>query len=271
MENDQCVQLLQWALPHLHMRWTGFRKVRNQVCKRIQRRISELRLTDAESYLDYLQTHPDEWSVLDHSCRVTVSRFYRDRVVLEHVQKEVLPELAMAATDTGATALHGWSAGCAMGEESYSLLLIWDNTVGKDLPQLDLDVVGSDIDELLLSRARCACYTYSSVKALPRALLQAGFIQHEDKYCLEPRLRDKASFIQQDIRNQSITGPFHIIFCRNLVFTYYEHTLQLELLRYIHDTLIDGGALVIGGHESLPEGYSGFEPWSLHRAIFRKQ
>ena len=184
-------------------------------------------------------------------------------------RETVAQEIPQGAQGTGLAA--GWSAGCAMGEESYSLLLIWDNTVGKDLPQLDLDVVGSDIDELLLSRARCACYAYSSVKALPRAWLQAGFIQHEDKYCLEPRLRDKASFIQQDIRNQSITGPFHIIFCRNLVFTYYEHTLQLELLRYIHDTLIDGGALVIGGHESLPEGYSGFEPWSLHRAIFRKQ
>jgi chemotaxis protein methyltransferase CheR len=271
MEDNRCVQLLQYVLPQMRMQWRGFRKVRNQVCKRIHHRINELHLVDAESYLDYLQTHPDEWPVLDHACRVTVSRFYRDKIVLEHVQKEVLPALALAATDKGATALHGWSAGCAMGEEAYSLLLIWDNTVGRNLPRLDLDVVGSDIDELLLYRARRACYSYSSVKALPDAWLQAGFVKQGNQYCLEPRLREKASFIQQDIRHRSITGPFHIIFCRNLVFTYYENTLQLELLRHIHNTLVDGGALVIGGHESLPEGYCGFEPWSLHRAIFRKQ
>ena len=82
MKDDRCVGFLQWLLPQLHMRWQGFRKVRTQVCKRIQRRISELELTDVDAYRQYLLTHADEWRILDHSCRVTVSRFYRDKVVL---------------------------------------------------------------------------------------------------------------------------------------------------------------------------------------------
>jgi len=271
MEDNECVRFLQWLLPQLHMRWQGFRKVRKQVCKRIQRRISELELTDVDAYHQYLLTHADEWCILDHSCRVTVSRFYRDKVVLEHVRTEVLPELAGAAIAVGDTTLRGWSAGCAMGEEAYSLILIWDKTVSIDYPQLDIEIVGSDIDELLLQRATRACYSYGSIKALPDKWLKSAFTQQKTEYCLESRLRNKVNFIKQDIRNRLTEGPFHIVFCRNMAFTYFDNTLQIEMLDYIHHTLVDGGALVIGGHESLPDGFRGFEQWSKQRAIFRKQ
>ena len=270
MEDDICVRFLQWLLPQLHMRWPGFRKVRKQVCKRIHRRISELGLSDADDYRRYLQSHADEWAVVDHLCRVTVSRFYRDKVVLEHVRSEVLPELARAAMVAGDTQLCGWSIGCAMGEEAYSLVLIWDKTVGADFPQLDIQVIGSDIDEVLLQRATRACYAYGSVKALPQDWLNSAFTHQNDEYCLDTRLRNKARFIKQDIRQKIATGPFHIVFCRNMAFTYYETGLQLEVLAHIRNSLVDGGALVIGGHESLPEGFSGFEQWSKQQAIFRK-
>lgn len=271
MEDDICVGFLQWVLPQLRMRWPGFRRARKQVCKRLQRRIRELQLADADAYQSYLQTHADEWPVLDHLCRVTVSRFYRDKVVLEHVRTDVLPKLAQLAIDAGETSLRGWSAGCAMGEEAYSLVLVWHYTVGNDFPQLDIQVVGSDIDQTLLQRANQACYSYGSVKALPDAWLKSAFIQKTDKYCLEPHLRSKVSFIEQDIRDKLIKGPFHIVFCRNMAFTYFDNALQLEILEHIRNNLIDGGGLIIGGHESLPEGFRGFEQWSKQRAIFRKQ
>jgi len=271
MEDDICVRFLQRVLPQLRMRWPGFRRVRKQVCKRLQRRIRELQLADADAYQSYLQTHADEWPVLDHLCRVTVSRFFRDKVVLEHVRTEVLPELAQLAIDAGETALRGWSAGCAMGEEAYSLVLIWHKTVGKDFPQLDIQIVGSDIDEVLLQRATHACYSYGSVKALPDAWLKSAFTQEKNQYCLDSYVRNKVSFIEQDIRNKLIKGPFHIVFCRNMAFTYFDNALQLEILEHIRNKLIDGGALIIGGHEFLPAGFSGFEQWSKQRAIFRKQ
>jgi chemotaxis protein methyltransferase CheR len=258
------------VLPQLRMHWPGFRKVRKQVCKRIQRRIRQLELADFDTYRDYLQTHQDEWPVVDHLCRVTVSRFFRDRVVLDHLRTDVLPALAQLAVNAGKKTLHGWSAGCAMGEEAYTLVLIWEKSTGNEFPQLDIKVIGSDIDALLLQRARRGCYAYSSVKALPQDWLESAFSLQGNRYCLKPELRSKASFIRQDIRNRGVSGPFHIIFCRNMAFTYFENALQLEILDYIHCNLVDGGALILGGHESLPEGYSGFEPWSGQRAIFRR-
>ena len=271
MEDNECVRFLQNVLPQLHMRWPGFRKVRKQVCKRIQRRISDLGLADVDAYCQYLLTHADEWPILDHSCRVTVSRFYRDKVVLEHVRAEVLPVLAETAIAAGDTSLRGWSAGCAMGEEAYSLALLWDKTVGIDYPQLDIEIIGSDTDKLLLQRATRGCYSYGSIKALPDLWLKSAFTRHQKEYCLEPRLRSKVSFIKQDIRDRFIKGPFHIVFCRNMVFTYFDDALQNEMLDYIRQTLVEGGALVIGGHESFPDGFIGFEQWSKPRAVFRKQ
>jgi chemotaxis protein methyltransferase CheR len=270
MEDKDCVRLLQQILPQLRMRWPGFRKVRKQVCKRIQRRLRELGIAETDSYLAYLQSHHEEWRVLDHCCRVTVSRFYRDKVVLEHVARDVLPVLAEAALVERGALIRGWSAGCAMGEEAYSLVLIWDRLLARDYPRLQIEIVGSDIDAVLLQRAARACYGYSSVKALPDDWLQTAFTRQQDAYCLEPRLRSKARFVRQDIRDRADTGPFQIVFCRNMAFTYYDHALQLEILEHIRTSLVDGGALVIGGHEMLPAGCRGFEPWSNLRSIFRK-
>jgi len=274
MEDDLCVGFLQWVLPRLRMRYSGFRKVRKQVCKRIQRHIRQLELADAKAYQHYLETHPDEWVVVDKLCRVTISRFYRDRVVLEHISKDVLPVLAQAAAASGETVIRGWSAGCAAGEEAYSLVLMWDRLTARlsarHFPGLDIQVIATDIDQIMLEHAIRACYAYSSIKALPEEWIDSFFSQQDDVFCLDSRVRNKVTFIEQDIRQSLPAGPFHIIFCRNLAFTYFDNALQLEVLERLRHCLVDGGALVIGGHESLPEGYSGFCQWSGQRAIFRK-
>lgn len=252
------------------MRWAGFRKVRRQVCKRLQKRIFELALPNVDSYRQYLLGHSAEWQRLDFLCRITVSRFYRDKTVLQKLQSDVLPALARVALAAGEERLRVWSAGCARGEEAYTLLLIWDMALRNDYPELEIDLIGSDIDADLLDRARCGCYESSSVKALPVKWLNSGFIKQNTEYCLDARLRNKVKFSCQDIRNAAIEGLFHIIFCRNLAFTYFEHKLQVEVLDSLHSKLVDGGALIIGGHETLPGEYCGFEPWKKQRAIFRK-
>ncbi|MBM4089995.1 MAG: hypothetical protein FJ276_11330 [Planctomycetes bacterium] len=97
MTDRECVEFLQWALPQLSLRWPGFRRVRRQVHKRIVRRLSELGLRRIADYRAYLDTHAAEWSVLDAMSRISISRFYRDRDVFEHLRDAVLPELAERA------------------------------------------------------------------------------------------------------------------------------------------------------------------------------
>src|SRR3989344_5540558 len=92
MQDSDCVEFLQWALPQLHRRWQGFRKVRAQVCKRIDRRCKALDLAGPRAYRDYLERHPAEWEPLDRLCPITISSFYRDKS-LHIVATDVLPEM----------------------------------------------------------------------------------------------------------------------------------------------------------------------------------
>jgi chemotaxis protein methyltransferase CheR len=137
---------LQWALPRLHLRWRGFRKVRRQVYKRISPRLQELGLADLGGYRAYLENHPGEWRMLDGLCRIGISRFYRDRSVFEHLEHEVFHELARLLVARGEDEMHCWSAGCAAGEEPYTLAIIWKERFAIKFPELRLRIVATDVD-----------------------------------------------------------------------------------------------------------------------------
>lgn len=266
--NEDCVEFLQWALPRLGMRWAGFRKPRHQVCKRIARRIGELGLPGFAAYRGHLDANPAEWRVLDSLCRVTISRFRRDRGVFELIRHRLLPGLAAAeaARVAAAGTPHGdavvccWSAGCASGEEPYTLSIIWRLGLGDQLPDVRLDILATDADETLLERARAACYPASTLRELPPDWVEAAFVRANGELCLRPPFCQGVSLLRQDIRHGMPAGPFHLVLCRNLVFTYYEPAVQARLLRGILDRLLPGGFLVLGAHEGLPPGHWPLEP-----------
>lgn len=252
------------------MRWQGFRKVRRQVCKRIGRRIGELNLGDGADYRIYLENHPEEWSVLDDLCRITISRFYRDEDVFAALEGEVLPVLAENMLSEGQSTLMTWSAGCASGEEPYTLSLLWRFALQDRYPGFQLAILATDTDPTLLARARQACYPASSLKKLPPAWRQSAFEESRDSWCLRPEYRLNITFLEHDIRHSLPHGPFHLVLCRNLVLTYFDTELQCELLNHIRDALHPGGLLVAGAHETLPKEYLGFASWHGGLPVFRK-
>ena len=91
MNDTDCTAFLQWALPQINLRWPGFRKVRNQVCKRLMRRMRDLQLADFAAYRVRLEADPTEWRIVDECCHITISRFFRDRGVFEVLRRRVLP------------------------------------------------------------------------------------------------------------------------------------------------------------------------------------
>ncbi|KPK37284.1 MAG: hypothetical protein AMJ69_12010 [Gammaproteobacteria bacterium SG8_47] len=270
MRDTECIEFLQWCLPHMSMRWVGFRRVHKQVCKRLQRRLRELGLVDLKAYRRYLEQHRVEWHTLDHLCQITISRFYRDRVVFGQLSDEVLPELAERALSHARTELRCWSIGCASGEEPYSLALLWHFALAPHYPSLRLEICASDINTQLLARAAKACFSAGSIKALPPDWSAQAFAQRGQLYCLKPMWRDAIEFIEQDIRHAQPPGPFDLILCRNLVFTYYDDPLQRRLLDAMAARLRPGAALVVGAHEALPARQSSFQPWDGLRFIYRK-
>lgn len=221
----ECTAFLQWALPRLGMRWSGFRKVRGQVCKRVGRRIRALGLAGFTAYREHLEAHPDEWGVLDPLCRVSISRFYRDRAVFDWLAGHARPKVA-------------WSAGCASGEEAYTLALLFP----------DCEILATDADPDLLVRARAGRYPPSSLEDLPADLRAGAFSDG----VIAPPPRRRITWRCEDIRATLPDRAFDLILCRHLVFTYFDEELQRDILEGLVERLSPGGLLVVGTHETLP-------------------
>lgn len=268
MQVRDCTAFLQWALPRLERSWSGYRRVRRLVCKRLAQRLQALGVADLDAYRRHLAARPEEWRALDALCAIPVSRFYRDRGVYDALERRVLPVLVETAAPRPAIA--AWSAGCASGEEPYTLALIWAIRLQPRFPAAGLRIVATDSDAKVLARARAGRYASSSLKELPGDLRMLGFEEQDGTWRIRDRFR-AVDFVQQDLREVMPDGPFDLILCRNVVLTYYSPPLRDVLMAGIVGRLRPGGALVVGAHESVPPAMQELLAWPGTRTIYRKQ
>lgn len=259
MQDTDCTAFLQWALPQRDLRWPGFRKVRRQVCKRLKRRMSDLGLDSFAAYRARLATDPREWRIFDECCHITISRFFRDRGVFEALRRRVLPEIAARAGREGRAA-RIWSAGCAAGEEPYTLKILWDLEVARSCPGVSLSITATDVDETMLARAREGCFTATSLRELPAALRDDAFERVGARFCVKPQHRQGIEFLHRDLRSEVPRPFFDLVLCRYVAFTYFAPPLQRQVLARIIEGLLPGGHLVIGTHEKLPNDVSALAP-----------
>jgi len=271
MKDNECIEFLQWSLPRLGMRWPGFRKVRRQVCRRIGRRISELGLDGISAYRDLLGGRSEEWQVLDGMCRITISRFFRDREVYGFLGDTVFPALVEQAQARGEKVVRCWSAGCCAGEEPYTLALLWQYLLAPRLAgKIRLQIVASDVNPAMLARASVGRYSRGSLKNLPGDWVSCAFSRDNDTLQLTEKIRGQVDFLCHDLRQQPpFTTAFHLICCRNLAFTYFDEATQRDVLDKLCKKLRPGGALVIGCHEKLPAHDLPLTAWQLHAKVFR--
>ena len=204
-----------------------------------------------DSYRTYLEAHPTEWRAFDSYCRIPISRFYRDRGVFDYVRDEVFPELATTARLNSQDQVRCWSAGCASGEEPYTFNVIWRLAVSPQFPDVELNLLATDIDPHMLERARAACYSGSSLKDFPVDWLPLAFAESDGLFKLKPEYRAGIEFLQQDIRQQMPDGRFQCIFCRHLAFTYFDEATQRDMIAKILDKLLPEGILVLGKQEKM--------------------
>jgi chemotaxis protein methyltransferase CheR len=165
------------------------------------------------------------------------------------LEQEILPRLAADALARGGSRLRIWSAGCASGEEPYTLALLF--AFGERPRDQAPEILATDADSHLIERARRACYPASSLRDLPEPW-RAAFERTGDNFCLKPEHRASVRFVEQDIGDAMPAGPFDLILCRNLVFTYFAEPMQREIAGRLAERLVPGGSLLLGTHESLP-------------------
>jgi chemotaxis protein methyltransferase CheR len=271
MQYGDYINFLKWALPFLGLRWNAFRKAYRQVCRRLAKRMSDLGISTIDAYRMHIEADPDEWKIIDGLCRITISRLYRDGALFEIIEKEVVPCLAGFALDNGSGVISCLSLGCASGEEVYSLNLLWQERLQRRYKSLALNILALDADETMLARAGTASYARGSVKEVPADLLDRGFVKSDGEYRLRDTYRGRIVFLLRDVRDPLPQGPFHLVLCRNLVFTYFDDVHQREAAAGITNIMAPGGFLVVGRHETVPAGSGGLVPYAGNPMIYQKQ
>ncbi|MBW1896730.1 MAG: hypothetical protein JRI47_06700, partial [Deltaproteobacteria bacterium] len=166
MDDQQFRQLLRL----FDLSWEGYRKVRKGVKKRISRHMHTRGYRTMDGYLSALGQSPEDRQACERLLTVSISRFFRDPSLWQALENEILPEIITVNRDK----VNAWSAGCACGEEAYSLKILWD-VMRSDYQECPaLHVLATDSNPVYLNKARNGIYTRSSLKEMPGAL-KAGY------------------------------------------------------------------------------------------------
>jgi chemotaxis methyl-accepting protein methylase len=259
-------EFLREMAPFLGLQWRPFK--RKGIERKVKERIAQSGLSHFEEYLSKIQKDPEEQNHLSKILTITISRFFRDREVFQAVGSSIVPPLL---EEKDKKDFKIWSIGCASGEESYSLSILWKEKFEKTWPQIHLSILATDIHENLLERAEKGKYKKSSLKEVPEDFLKKYFRKDNGFYVLDQFVRESVTFKKHDIIREEPFSGMDIVFCRNLAFTYFSKTIRIDILKKIAGSLRDKGYLVIGKDEILPLTYPTlFVPVFTLEKIYKK-
>lgn len=226
--------------------WSGYRKVRKGVIRRVRQHMASVQCKTVNMYLERLEKEPELRTACESLFNVTISRFFRDRQLWHYLREYYLPQLAQQFPSP----IKIWSAGCACGEEPYSLAMLW-STLSL---QAQFDILATDAQQICLDRAQIGHFKKSSLKEVPADLLASCFepVPETNEYAIKPHFKNSIRWEQVDLLYSTPKQAFHLIFLRNNVLTYFQGEKREKTFLKIFQQLKPGGHLVIGSHEQLP-------------------
>ena len=244
--------------------FTGYKRA--SLRRRVERRMDAVKIADFEEYHDYLLVHPDEFTSLFNTILINVTGFFRDREAWTHLREHVLPEL-LARRD--GQPLRLWSAGCASGEEAYSLAMTLAEALGEEEYVKRVKIYATDVDEEALSIARQATYTAREIDGVPEDLRDKYFDRHGQRFMFRKGLRRTVIFGRNDLVQDAPISHFDILACRNTLM-YFNAEAQSQILQRLHFALRHDGVLFLGKAEMLLGHPNLFRTLEIKRRFFTK-
>lgn len=217
--------------------------------RRIAKRLRLCKVTDFPSYLKRLEVDRDELDTLLASISIHVSQFFRNPDTFRILEQKVLPDLCRRARAAGRTELTLWSAGCATGEEAYSLALLVDDLNATDL---DIRILATDISDPVLETARSGRFDATRMTEVPAEAIEKYFRPENGRYQLIERVRDKVEFLRHNIMTASAYPAVDLALCRN-VLIYFTRPEQERILSRFAVALPEHGALILGRSETMAD------------------
>jgi len=259
---------LDALLDHLH-RSRGFDfggYKRSSLSRRIRRRMQLVGIDDFAMYLDYLEVHPDEFQLLFNTILINVTGFFRDGPAWEALRQEI--ERIVAARGRERT-IRIWSAGCASGEEAYTLAIVLAEVLGAEAFAKRVKIYATDIDEEALAHARQGIYSARALEAVPPALVERYFTVTGSGYVFHKELRRAVIFGRHDLVQDAPISRVDVLVCRNTLM-YFNAETQTRILQRLNFALNDDGILFLGKAEMLLTHPDLFTPVDLKLRIFAR-
>jgi two-component system CheB/CheR fusion protein len=243
---------------------------RSTLWRRIERRMNLHHFSAVRDYVRHLRENPQELELLFKEMLIGVTEFFRDPVVWDRLENEVIPDLIRARPDGGV--LRAWVAGCSTGEEAYSLAIAFrDAVVAVNPPnRMSLQVFATDLDKDAIDRARCGVYPADISKDVSEVRLSRYF-SREDNGCFRvcKDIREMVVFAQQNMVSDAPFTKLDILCCRNLLI-YLCADLQKKLLPLFHYCLNPGGVLVLGNAETIGQATDLFAALGGKERLYRR-
>ncbi|MEH1874650.1 CheR family methyltransferase [Nostoc sp.] len=245
--------------------FTGYK--RSTLMRRVCKRMQSLSVENFGDYLDYLEVDPEEFNYLFNTILINVTAFFRDLSAWEYIAEEVLPNLIKNKKSSDQIRI--WSAGCASGEEAYTLAILMAEILGAEEFRQRVKIYATDVDEEALNQARLAAYSAKEIQAVPDQLRQKYFEIISNRYVFRQDLRRSVIFGRHDLLQDAPISRLDLLVSRNTMM-YFNSETQGRILARFHFALNDAGYLFLGKAEMLLMHSSLFTPLDLKNRIFTK-
>jgi two-component system CheB/CheR fusion protein len=245
--------------------FTGYK--RTSLSRRVQKRMQAVQVTSYLDYLDHLEVVPDEFRQLFNTILINVTGFFRDPAAWQYLREKIVPQiLARKESDEP---LRIWSAGCASGEEAYTLAMLMAEALGKEDIRDRVKIYATDVDDEALNQARAARYSQRGIEGVPAELLERYFEPNGQGYVFSKELRRAVIYGRHDLLQDAPISRVDLLVCRNTLM-YFNADAQAHILARFSLALRDEGYLFLGRAEMLLAHTNMFGAVDLKRRLFRK-
>jgi len=240
---------------------------RSSLRRRIDKRMADISISNIESYRAYIEANPSEYMELLNTILINVTSFFRDPPAWKTLRTKVIPEIISRKSRSDHIRI--WSAGCATGEEPYSLAMLFAEALGGAKYRQKVKIYATDLDDDALEFARRAKFTAKNIEAVPKKLCAKYFNPSGDNYVFNRDLRKAVIFGRHDIVNDAPISNIDLLVCRN-VLIYLDSQTQNQVLPRLYFGLTEGGCLFLGKAETLLIRSPLFKPIDVKSRIFSK-
>ncbi len=262
---EQLERFLQFLKEKRGLDFTGYKRA--SVARRVARRLQAAEVAGLSTYMDRLEVDPEEFVHLLNTILINVTSFFRDTQAWEFLQEQVVPQI-IAAKEPYAP-IRVWSAGCASGEEAYSLAIVLAEALGEEAFRERVKIYATDIDEEALGQARRATYSARALEPVSEELRAKYFRLVNGQFTFNPELRRAVIFGRHNLLVDAPISNLDLLVSRNTLM-YFNAESQRRVLSLFHFALNNTGYLFLGKAEMLLTHAHLFTPIHLRHRIFRK-